>query len=106
MAEAGRDTSLVCCLHPGVAYHYSNHSQGASWLIESLIRREEVSVVCAMTASAQEMNLCSLGLMLAGTFQTISDERYSEVRPLLNLNPLPHERLGLKFLYPGLYLNF
>jgi len=55
-AEVGRDTSLIECLRHGVAYHHSGLSHEARWLIETLIRRGEVKVVCGTTTLAQGIN--------------------------------------------------
>lgn len=55
-AEVGRDTILTNCLRHGVAYHHAGLSQEAKWLIEALIRRGTVKVVCGTTTLAQGVN--------------------------------------------------
>lgn len=55
-AEIGRSSGLVTCLRHGVAYHHSGLSHEARWLIESLIRKKMVSIVCGTTTLAQGVN--------------------------------------------------
>lgn len=55
-AEVGRETPLVRCLRHGVAYHHAGMSQEAKWLVEALMRRNIVSVVCGTTTLAQGVN--------------------------------------------------
>jgi hypothetical protein len=55
-AEVGRETSLVRCLRRGVAYHHAGMSPEAKWLVEALMRRNVVSIVCGTTTLAQGVN--------------------------------------------------
>ena len=55
-AELGQNSSLVYCLHRGVAYHHSGLSQEIRWLIEELIRDRLVDVICGTTTLAQGVN--------------------------------------------------
>lgn len=55
-AEAGIETPLIHCLKKGVAYHHAGISHEARWLIEVLIKRRLVDIVCGMTTLAQGVN--------------------------------------------------
>jgi hypothetical protein len=55
-AEVGRETSLVRCLRRGVAYHHAGMSQEAKGLVEALMRRNIISIVCGTTTLAQGVN--------------------------------------------------
>ncbi|MBU7018736.1 MAG: DEAD/DEAH box helicase [Theionarchaea archaeon] len=55
-AEAGIDTPLVYCLKRGVAYHHAGISHEARWLLEILIKKRIVKVVCGTTTLAQGVN--------------------------------------------------
>lgn len=55
-AELGDETSLAHCLAHGVAYHHAGLSHEARALIEGLIRRGQVSVICGTTTLAQGVN--------------------------------------------------
>jgi replicative superfamily II helicase len=55
-AEIGRPSLLTQCLRRGVAYHHSGLSQEARWLVEGLIRRGSVRIVCGTTTLAQGVN--------------------------------------------------
>jgi replicative superfamily II helicase len=56
MAELGEDSSLATCLEHGVAYHHAGLSHETRWLIEGLIRRRQVSIICGTTTLAQGVN--------------------------------------------------
>lgn len=56
LAEAGGDTALVSHLRRGVAYHHAGLSPEARWLVESLIRRGDVDVICGTTTLAAGVN--------------------------------------------------
>jgi len=55
-AEVGRKSGLSECLRHGVAFHHSGLSHEARWLIERLISRGVINVVCGTTTLAQGMN--------------------------------------------------
>lgn len=55
-AEAGYETGLVKCIQKGVAFHHSGMSHEARWLVEALVRRGEIKVVCGTTTLAQGVN--------------------------------------------------
>jgi replicative superfamily II helicase len=55
-AEVGRTPPLVNWIRRGVAYHHAGLSQEARWLIEGLIRRNQVRIVCGTTTLAQGVN--------------------------------------------------
>lgn len=55
-AEVGGSTGLVQHLKRGVSYHHAGLSNETRWLIESLIRRGDVKVICGTTTLAQGMN--------------------------------------------------
>lgn len=55
-AEVGGSSKLVNFLRRGVAFHHAGISQETRWLVEGLIRRNEVKVVCGTTTLAQGMN--------------------------------------------------
>jgi hypothetical protein len=55
-SEIGRPSGLTGLLKRGVAYHHSGLSQEARWLVESLIRKSEVQIVCGTTTLAQGVN--------------------------------------------------
>jgi len=55
-AEAGCEISLVRSLRKGVAYHHAGLSHESRWLIERLIAKGAVKVVCGTTTLAQGMN--------------------------------------------------
>lgn len=55
-AEAGTEYNLSYCLRRGVAYHHSGLSQEARWLIEDLIRRDILDIICGTTTLAQGVN--------------------------------------------------
>jgi hypothetical protein len=55
-AEIGRPTALVDHIRRGVAYHHAGLSHEARWLIEGLIRRNLVDIVCGTTTLAQGVN--------------------------------------------------
>ncbi len=55
-AEAGFETELAKCIRKGVAYHHAGLSQEARWLVERLISRGEVQLVCGTTTLAQGVN--------------------------------------------------
>lgn len=55
-AEVGRTSPLSKCLRHGVAFHHSGLSQETRWLIEALINRGIVNVICGTTTLAQGMN--------------------------------------------------
>ena len=54
--EAGVESTLVRCLRRRIAYHHSGLSPEARWLVEKLIARDEVKIVCGTTTLAQGMN--------------------------------------------------
>jgi len=56
IAETGREPSLVRALRKGVAYHHAGLSHETRWLIERLISKGLVKVVCGTTTLAQGMN--------------------------------------------------
>lgn len=56
IAEAGYETELSKCIRKGVAYHHAGLSQEARWLIERLISKGEVYIVCGTTTLAQGVN--------------------------------------------------
>lgn len=55
-AEMGYSSTLVQCLRHGVAYHHAGLSHEVRWLIEDLIRRGVVNVICGTTTLAQGVN--------------------------------------------------
>lgn len=55
-AEIGPKSALVDCLRHRVAYHHAGLSHEVRWLIETLISRGEVAVVCGTTTLAQGVN--------------------------------------------------
>lgn len=55
-AEIGRRPNLVQLIRRGVAYHHAGLSHETRWLIEGLIRRGLVQVICGTTTLAQGMN--------------------------------------------------
>lgn len=55
-AEQGPHTPLIDLLYKGVAYHHSGLSQETRLLIESLIKRDLVKIVCGTTTLAQGVN--------------------------------------------------
>lgn len=55
-AEAGMETPLIRCLKRGVAYHHAGISHEARWLLEVLIKKDIVNVVCGTTTLAQGVN--------------------------------------------------
>ena len=55
-AEVGRKSNLVECLRHGVAYHHAGLSHESRWLVEGLIRRGDVKVICGTTTLAQGVN--------------------------------------------------
>lgn len=55
-AEVGATPRLVQYLKRGVSYHHAGLSNETRWLIEGLIRRGEVKVICGTTTLAQGMN--------------------------------------------------
>jgi len=55
-AEAGINTPLTYCLRRGVAYHHAGISHEARWLLEILIRKRIIKVVCGTTTLAQGVN--------------------------------------------------
>ncbi len=55
-AEVGRHSNLIDCLRRGVTYHHAGLSYEARWLIEGLIRRGHVKVICGTTTLAQGVN--------------------------------------------------
>jgi replicative superfamily II helicase len=55
-AEVGYKPSIVELLRRGVAYHHAGLSHEARWLVELLIRRSQVKVVCGTTTLAQGIN--------------------------------------------------
>lgn len=55
-AELGRESGLSWCLRRGVAYHHAGISHEARWLIEGLIRKNLVDIVCGTTTLAQGVN--------------------------------------------------
>jgi replicative superfamily II helicase len=55
-AEAGIDNPLTYCLKRGVAYHHAGISHEARWLLETLIKRRIIQVVCGTTTLAQGVN--------------------------------------------------
>ncbi len=55
-AEWGGQPALVEFLRHGVAYHHAGLSSEARWLIEGLIRRRQVGVICGTTTLAQGVN--------------------------------------------------
>lgn len=54
--EAGFETGLADCIRKGVAFHHAGMSQEARWLIERLIARGDVDIVCGTTTLAQGVN--------------------------------------------------
>src|SRR5690606_13837132 len=54
--EVGRVSPLSRCLRRGVAFHHGGLSQETRWLVEALITKGTVSVVCGTTTLAQGMN--------------------------------------------------
>ncbi|NOU57218.1 DEAD/DEAH box helicase [Brevibacillus borstelensis] len=54
--EQGPNTPLIKLLYKGVAYHHSGLSQEARLLIEGLIKRDLIKVVCGTTTLAQGVN--------------------------------------------------
>lgn len=55
-AETGIETPLINCLKKGVAYHHAGISHEARWLVEVLIKKSIVDVVCGTTTLAQGVN--------------------------------------------------
>ncbi len=55
-AEAGVETALVRCIRKGVAVHHAGMSPEARWLVERLISRGDVDIVCGTTTLAQGVN--------------------------------------------------
>jgi hypothetical protein len=55
-AEAGFETGLAKCIKKGVAFHHAGMSQEARWLVERLISRGDVEIVCGTTTLAQGVN--------------------------------------------------
>lgn len=54
--EAGFETGLADCIRKGVAFHHAGMSQEARWLIERLIARGDIDIVCGTTTLAQGVN--------------------------------------------------
>lgn len=54
--EAGFETGLADCIRKGVAFHHAGMSQEARWLVERLIARGDVDIVCGTTTLAQGVN--------------------------------------------------
>lgn len=54
--ELGPNTPLIELLYRGVAYHHSGLSQEARLLIEGLIKKDLVKVICGTTTLAQGVN--------------------------------------------------
>jgi len=54
--EHGPNTPLIDLLYSGVAYHHSGLSQEARLLIEGLIKKDLIKVVCGTTTLAQGVN--------------------------------------------------
>jgi len=55
-AEAGIETPLINCLKKGVAYHHAGISHEARWLIEVLLKKRIIDIVCGTTTLAQGVN--------------------------------------------------
>jgi hypothetical protein len=55
-AEIGHHSSLIEFLQRGVAYHHAGLSHEARWLIEGLVARGQVNVICGTTTLAQGVN--------------------------------------------------
>jgi hypothetical protein len=55
-AEFGYESNLIGYIRHGVVYHHAGLSHDTRWLIEGLIRRNEVQVVCGTTTLAQGVN--------------------------------------------------
>lgn len=55
-AEVGRESALTSCLERGVVFHHAGISQETRWLIERLIKLNDVRVVCGTTTLAQGVN--------------------------------------------------
>lgn len=55
-AEWGGRPALAEYMRHGVAYHHAGLSNEARWLIEGLIRRRQIKVICGTTTLAQGVN--------------------------------------------------
>lgn len=55
-AELGSESRLVSLIERGVSYHHAGLSQEVRWLVEALIRSNDIDVVCGTTTLAQGVN--------------------------------------------------
>jgi replicative superfamily II helicase len=78
-AEAGEELPLVQYIKRGVAYHHAGLSPEARWLVESLIRRGHVNVVCGTTTLAAGVNY-PITTVIVETLKkgTTDDLKYSD----------------------------
>jgi len=77
-AEIGRESALSKCIRHGVVYHHAGLSLEARALLEGLIRRGHVKVVCGTTTLAQGVNF-PISTVIIETLQKGNDDlTYSE----------------------------
>jgi len=77
-AEVGFETGLANCIRRGVAFHHAGMSPEARWLVERLISRGDIDIVCGTTTLAQGVNFPISSVIVETLKKGDADLSYSD----------------------------